>query len=225
MSGVTPAPITTKSQSISRPGLRDDLAHAILALEALELLAAVHLHAMLGERVLEEAAHLRAVDALERDVLEHHDLALLAERGERRRQLGADVAAADQRHPLGLGRLLAQRIGVADRAQVVDPVQMRARPRAGSARSNRSPAAPSRSATSSLLESFATRASRSSDMTLVRVSTSTRCSAYHSSGRNSTSSRDSSPRRYPFDSGGRLYGGSGSRPTSRMSPSAPCSRR
>ena len=46
---------------------------------------------------------------------------------------------------------------------------------------------------SSLLDRVATRSSASSFITLVRVSTSMRCSSHHSSGRKSASSRDSLP--------------------------------
>ena len=203
MSGVTPAPIATKSHSISSPDFVTTLAHPILALEALELLPAVHLHAVLGEHVLDEAADLRAVDALEGHVLEHHDLALLAERRERRRQLGADVAAADQRNPLGVGGLLTQRIGVPDRAQVVDPIQVRAvnaqDPHVRPCRQQRLLEA------DLLLGRRVRRRGRPGPTIDARAR-----EHFHAllgvplSGRNSTSSRDSSPRRYPFDSGGRL---------------------
>src|SRR6266480_422461 len=77
--------------------------------------------------------------------------------------------------------------------------------------------------TESPLESFAVRSSASNSVTEVRASTSISCSAYHSSGRNGTPDR-SSARRYSFEQGGRLYGNSGSRPTSRIDPSAPDSR-
>ena len=80
---------------------------------------------MLRQRALEVAPDLGTAHALVRDVLEHHDLALLSERRERGRKLGADEAPADQHDALRRGRLLAQGIGVADRAQVVDPVQVR----------------------------------------------------------------------------------------------------
>src|SRR5438874_9940816 len=78
---------------------------------------------------------------------------------------------------------------------------------------------------SCLSESVAVRSAGSSSVTLVRVMTSICCSRYQDSGRNMTSSRDSSPVMYFFVRGGRLYGGSSSRPTISTSPSAPCSRR
>ena len=159
------------------------------------------------ERVLEEAADLGPAHALVRHRLEHDQLALLAERRERGRQLGADVAAADQRdalRPLELGR--AARPSCA--ACAGSGSRRAARPRrAGCARWSPSRAAPCRSATSSLLESVATRASTSSAVTLVRVSSSTSLLARTSRRAGPRmSSRDSSPRRYPFVSGGAVVG-------------------
>src|SRR3954453_23804718 len=70
--------------------------------------------------------------------------------------------------------------------------------------------------TSSLFESRATRSPVSSFITLVRVSTST--SPPVSSG------TASPPRRYSLDSGGRSYGASASRPTTRIEPAPPSCR-
>src|SRR4051812_30186360 len=72
--------------------------------------------------------------------------------------------------------------------------------------------------------SFATRSFTSSPVTDVRVISSMFCSSHHSFGRKNTSSRGSWPVMHFLDSSGRLYGGSGSRPTSRIEPSAPSSR-
>ncbi len=72
--------------------------------------------------------------------------------------------------------------------------------------------------------SFAVRASVSRLITFVFVRSSTPFCSYQSAGLTWASSRLASPRRYSFDSGGRSYGGSGSRPTSMISPSAPCLR-
>src|SRR3954453_2367843 len=74
--------------------------------------------------------------------------------------------------------------------------------------------------TSSFVDSFARRASVSSFMTDTRVSTSTSSPR----GRSSASARVDCPDRYDFDSGGRSYGGSFSRPTTTTDPSAPPSR-
>ena len=51
-------------------------------------------------------------------------LVAVAIRGLRRGQFGPDVAATDQYNALGLCGLLAQRVGVADRAQVMDAVEL-----------------------------------------------------------------------------------------------------
>src|SRR3712207_6878762 len=62
---------------------------------------------------------------LEGDLLDHQDLTPLAETGEGRGELAADVAAADQRHPLGLAELLAQRVGVARSEEHTSELQSR----------------------------------------------------------------------------------------------------
>ena len=56
---------------------------------------------------------------------------------------------------------------------------------------------------SSRLESLAVRAAGSSFIAEHRVRTSISCSAYHSAGWNSASSRVWDPRRYSFEHGGR----------------------
>src|ERR1019366_3300193 len=73
-------------------------------------------------------------------------------------------------------------------------------------------------------ESWTWRSESDSFSAETPVRASIRCSWYHSAGRNSTSSRDCSPRRYSFEHGGPLYGRSGSRPTRRIETSAPSSR-
>src|SRR4051812_18287989 len=69
--------------------------------------------------------------------------------------------------------------------------------------------------------SFTDLAPVSSDITLRPANSSTPFSSYHSGGWTRASSCVASPRMYSFVSGGRSYGGSGSRPTSRIDPSAP----
>src|SRR5262245_16345694 len=69
--------------------------------------------------------------------------------------------------------------------------------------------------------SFAVRASTSSDNTFVPVRSSTPFSSYQETGLTWASSLVASPRRYSLVSGGRSYGGSLSRPTSTIFPSAP----
>ena len=113
------------------------------------------------------------------DRLDHHDRARAAELGQRRRDLAGDVGAADQDDALA-GGVLADRVAVAERPQVVDPLELAARDvqpadvRAG--RDQRlAEARPPR-----LFESFTVRAARSSFIAEVRVSASIRCSSYHS---------------------------------------------
>ena len=105
-----------------------DLAHALaIALEALQLLFAVQRDPVPLQHALEEAADLGAEGALEGHLLLHHDRALeTMGGGQRGRHLAADVAAADQHRALGLGGVGADRVGVAERAQVVDPLELAA---------------------------------------------------------------------------------------------------
>ena len=91
-----------------------------VALEGLQLLAAEHLDALRLEQLLEPAAGVLAEGPRQRHVLHHHDRALGALRGQRGGDLGADVAAADQDHVLGRLGVGADRVGVAEGAQVVD---------------------------------------------------------------------------------------------------------
>src|SRR5215211_8410715 len=78
--------------------------------------------------------------------------------------------------------------------------------------------------TSSFVDSFTTRSAGSSFITLTRVPSSTSFSSHHPAGFQSAASRSAFPARYSFDSGGRSYGGSASRPTIRIEPPAPSSR-
>ena len=75
-SGVTPAPITTKSHSISRPDLVTTAGRG-LPLEALQLLPAMTFTPCRPACCWKKPPDLGAAHALERHVLEHHDLALL----------------------------------------------------------------------------------------------------------------------------------------------------
>ncbi len=97
--------------------------------------------------------------------------------------------------------------------------------RSAAGRWRRSPAAPGRTPPRRRSDSVAVRASRSSFVTEVRVSTSTCCSSYQL-GRpeQRVLARLLACAGSPWSSGGRLYGRSGSRPTSRIEPSAPDSR-
>ena len=127
-SGVTPDPDDHEVAVELAPGAGDHLRHAAVgALEAVELVPAVQLDAVVLEHAVEEARDLLAELALERHLLEHHDRALDPVRGgERCGHLAGDVAAADQHHPLGLLGIGADRVRVGERAQVVDAVEVAA---------------------------------------------------------------------------------------------------
>src|SRR6185503_433024 len=62
--------------------------------------------------------------AFERLGLLHHDRDALAELPQRRGDLGADVRAADADDPLGAVDVAADRVGVAERAEVVDALEL-----------------------------------------------------------------------------------------------------
>ena len=112
--------------AVERPAaLGDHPLHAPLrALEAVELVTAVHLDAVLFQHTLKEAADLPSEGALEGHVLHHQDGALHAKgSGQRRRHFAADVAPPDQHGPLGLLGVRPDRFGVAEGPQVVDAVE------------------------------------------------------------------------------------------------------
>src|SRR5829696_1229742 len=75
--------------------------------------------------------------------------------------------------------------------------------------------------TTSFVESVASRAAVSSRITLVLVASSIERFAYQPASWIRQASRSCAPARYPLDAGGRSYGGSGSRPTSRTEPPKP----
>ena len=125
-SGIAPVPSTTRSASSTRPDSRDDALHAAVALEARQR---VRRHAVDPVRVQhagEEAARRLAEAGRQRRVLDHDERALLAHRGQRRRDLAGDVGAADQHDALGLLGVGPDRRGVAERAQVVDALEVAA---------------------------------------------------------------------------------------------------
>src|SRR3954451_18447593 len=105
---------------------------------------------------------------------------------------------------------------------------MPSRSAAPSARSRRTFAPVATSAdpyeTSSFDDSRTKRSPGSIFIADTRVSSSTSFSSHQAAGTIRASSRAERPARYPFDSGGRSYGGSCSRPTSSTDPSAPDSR-
>ena len=143
---------------------------AVRALEALELVAAVHLHPVLLEHALEEAAHLAPELALERHVLLHQrsSTSRRARRSASRPPRSRCSCRRSARRARRPAAVVADRVGVPERAQVVDPVEVARRRPAAAARSRRSRSAPCSNATSSLVDSFATRSPGSSFITLVR---------------------------------------------------------
>src|SRR3954451_16334703 len=75
--------------------------------------------------------------------------------------------------------------------------------------------------TSSFDESRTTRSPTSSFIADTRVRSSTEFSSHHDSGTINASSRPDRPARYPFDSGGRSYGGACSPPATRTDTEDP----
>ena len=194
-SGITPGAHDHHVAVERLAALGDHAAHApVRALEALELVAAVDLHAVLLEHAVEEAAHLAARTALERHVLHHQDAALHAVRGgERGRDLACRCScrrsarrARPARRRRGSRRSCRTRAGSGCR-------RGRRPPRAAGARWRRWPAARCRTRSRPWSTASPRAASLSSFITLVRVSSSMSCSPHHSSGRNSASSLDSLP--------------------------------
>src|SRR5207244_3523338 len=97
-----------------------------VAVEALELVAAVNAHAVRLQQPLKEAPGAPAERAFEGGLLLHHDRAVLADRRKRSGDLAADVGAPDQHHLLGVGDPLPDRVGVGERAQVIDLLEIAA---------------------------------------------------------------------------------------------------
>ena len=92
-----------------RPGLGHDGGDAAVALEALDVLAAVDLDAVVGQHLLEVPARglaeVRSSVTSSCITIVH----LAADRGQRRRDLGGDVGAADEHDVLGVLGVLADR--------------------------------------------------------------------------------------------------------------------
>ena len=202
-SGIAPVPSTTMSASSTRPDSADDALHPAVALEARQRIRRHALDPVRVEHAGEEAARRRAEVGRERRVLDHHERAALAHRGQRGRDLAGDVGAADQHDALGvLGVGPDRRRRCRARAGSGSP-RGRRRRRAAGARSRRSRAARGRSRRCPSSTAYAVLASVSSFITLVRVSSSMSCSAYHSAGCSSASSGVDSPRSRSFEHGGR----------------------
>ncbi len=127
---VTPAPTTTASavdQSRRTTLVATTCADAAPALEVLELVAPVDSTPCDSSTSWKKRPaclpKLRSSVASSCITI----VALLAHQRQRRRHLGADVGAADQHHVLGVGHALADRVCVAERAQIVDLLELAAR--------------------------------------------------------------------------------------------------
>src|SRR5262249_46364563 len=99
---------------------------AVASLEALELVVGMDRDAVLLEELVEEAPGVGPEATFERDALLHDDRAPLADLRERSGDLAAYVGAPDHDDVLSVGEVLADREGVAERAQVVDPLELTA---------------------------------------------------------------------------------------------------
>jgi hypothetical protein len=104
-----------------------DTLHTPGAIEALDRCLADELHVMIGVNIAVDLPQLGTKHAFERELgaLDQRDLAaLLARRG---RHLGADPSGAHYCQPAPTLDALAQTIGVGDRSQVVDVLELGAR--------------------------------------------------------------------------------------------------
>ncbi len=120
-------------------------------------------------------------------LLLHDDRAALAHQRQRRSDLAGDVGAADQHHVLGVGDALADGVGVAERAQIVDLLELAA---ADVQAAHVGAGGDQRLAELDLVlvrERRRAGVAGRAPVTLVRVSSSMFCSDHHSSGRNSGS--------------------------------------
>jgi hypothetical protein len=98
----------------------------VVALEALQRVTADPVDPVVAQHAREEPGRGRAEAERERHLLLHDERALAALGRERRRDLAGDVGAADQHDVLGVGGVGADRVAVAERAQVVDAVEVAA---------------------------------------------------------------------------------------------------
>ena len=121
--GATPIPTTTRSQS-TRPSPRRTRSTGPSPSNASTPAPRQQLDAVLDVDVAVDAAELRAQDALERHRRRlDRRVTSSAALARGRRDLGADPARADDHHRAAAVDPLAQRVGVVERAQVVDAVE------------------------------------------------------------------------------------------------------
>ena len=187
-SGTAPAPMTTRvGARAQRPPFVTTRGDApVGALEALELVAAVDLDAVLLEPLLEVAPGLARRSRARASTSSCMTIAQrLPQQRQRGRDLAADVGAADQHDVLGVLGVGADRVGVAERAQVVDALQL------GSPSTLQPPHVRAggeqrlvEARRSSLLDSVASvRRGVELHHARARAAARCRCSSHHSSGR------------------------------------------
>ena len=84
----------------------------------------MHAHAVAFEQLLEEASCARTEAPFKRGLLLHDDRAVLAQHRQRGRDLAADVGAADHHDLFSVGDSFADRVGIAECAQVVHVLEL-----------------------------------------------------------------------------------------------------
>ena len=105
---------------------RDHALHAPVALEPVDVLAHVEDDAVVLVDGLEDGAHLGPEDALERTAEDLDDLDRRAHGAQGRGDLHPDESGADDRDPAAGRRRLADAVGVLDRPELEDALQVAA---------------------------------------------------------------------------------------------------
>ena len=222
-SGTAPAPTTTIGAAANAPARRAAPPHALVvaAREADRATRRRRTHAVRAPAAPRNQSPARAPNAaLERHVLLHDAPCSACPSPSATPR--ARCRCTTRRHTTRSGRASASRadrLGVAERAQVVDAVELRARRRSAAARSRRWRAARCRTRPppSSTAAPRARRCRASSR--------SCASAARRPSGAIEERARAlSRAAQVPFEHGGRSYGGSSSRPTSSTDPANPRSR-
>ena len=125
-SGTAPVPMTTASASTTRPEAHTTRSTRSAPSKRSSGSPQTSSTPLLCSRSAKNRPAVGAEAGLQRRGLHHHHRAALAEGGQRRRHLAGDVGAADEHDVLGLGRVGPDRVGVAERAQVVQAGELAA---------------------------------------------------------------------------------------------------
>ncbi len=174
--GTTPMPTTAKSHSIRRPLAVRTRADRTVALERLHPLAEQQLDAVLAVHVPVEGRNVRTEDPPVRQRLRIDDRDLKPALARRGSELAADPAGADHHHAPARVEPRPQQVTVGERAQVADPVEIRAgnrQPARLGAGRDQQPVVAERAASSSVTRD----APGSIAVTVTPVSSSISCSA------------------------------------------------